>query len=170
MLNCGVVLLAIEELKSMGYLITDDHVKRALEDVKWPGRMELISSEPLIIIDGAHNMDGAINLRESMEFYFKDKEIILILGILGDKDVESIASVLSKNTKITLCITPEYYRGKNAKELYDMIKNHVKAESCDTYDEAVRRSLELYKEGDIILVAGSLYIIGDMEKAFKAYL
>lgn len=170
MLNCGVVLLAMEELKSMGYLITDDHVKKALEDVKWPGRMEMISSEPLIIIDGAHNMDGAINLRESMEFYFKDKEILLILGILGDKDVESIASVLSKNTKITLCITPEYYRGKNSKELCEMIIGKVNAEPCTTYDEAVRRSLELYNEGDVILVAGSLYIIGDMEKGFKAHL
>jgi len=170
MLNCGVVLLATEELKLMGYLITDDHVKKALENVKWPGRMELISTKPLIIIDGAHNMDGAINLRESMDFYFKDKAIILILGILGDKDVESIASVLSKNTKTTLCITPAYYRGKNSKELCEMIKDKVNAEPCDTYDEAVRRSLELYKEGNIILVAGSLYIIGDMEKAFKAYL
>ena len=170
MLNCGVVLHIVEELKEMGLLITDEHVKKALEDVKWPGRMELISTEPLIIIDGAHNMDGAINLRESMDFYFKDKAIILILGILGDKDVESIASVLSKNTKITLCITPEYYRGKNSKELYEIIKGNVKAEPCNTYNEAVARSLELYKEGDIILTAGSLYIIGDMERAFKEHL
>ncbi|MGB4589030.1 MAG: folylpolyglutamate synthase/dihydrofolate synthase family protein [Clostridiaceae bacterium] len=170
MLNCGVVLLAIEELRKIGFSITDERLKKALEDVKWPGRMDMISSEPLIIIDGAHNMDGAINLRESMAFYFRDREIILILGILGDKDVESIASVLSKDTKITLCITPEYYRGKNAKELYGMIKDQVRAESCDTYDEAVKRSLELYKEGDVILVAGSLYIIGDIEKAFKAHL
>lgn len=170
MLNCGVVLLAVEELRTMGFLITDDHIEKALEDVRWPGRMEMISTDPLIIIDGAHNIDGAINLRESMEFYFREKKIILILGILGDKDVESIANVLTQNTKITLCITPEYYRGKNSKALYQMIKDKVKAEPCDTYDDAVARSLELYTEGDIILVAGSLYIIGDMEKAFKAHL
>lgn len=170
MLNCGVVLLAVEELRTLGFLITDDHVKKALEEVKWPGRMEMISSEPLVIVDGAHNMDGAINLRESMDFYFREREIILILGILGDKDVESIASVLSRDTKITLCITPEYYRGKDSRALYEMIKGKVKAEPCDTYDDAVARSLELYQEGDVILVAGSLYTIGDMEKAFKAHL
>ena len=166
MLNCGVVLLALEELRALGYVIDDEAVRKAMENVRWPGRMDVLNEEPLIIIDGAHNLDGAINLKESMDFYFKDREVILILGILGDKDVSAIASILSRNTKVTLCITPQYYRGKNSKELYELIKDKANAKYFSTYGEAVKQALEMYRKGDIILVAGSLYITGDMEKEF----
>lgn len=168
MINAGVVLRALEVLKNLGYgRITDEHVIKALALVRWPGRMEVIQEEPLVIIDGAHNMDGAINLRESMEFYFPGRKIILILGILKDKDVDAISHVLSSNTKKTICITPDYYRAMEARELMSLMDSSVDLVQAVSFPEAVDLALKAYERGDVILASGSLYTISDMERAFR---
>ena len=171
MINAGVVLHALEVLKNLGYrLITDEHVIKAMAMVRWPGRMEVIQEEPLVIIDGAHNMDGAINLRESMEFYFPGRKIILILGILKDKDVDAISQVLSRNTRKTICITPDYYRAMDARELMSLMDASVDLVQAASFPEAVDLALNAYERGDVILASGSLYTISDMERAFRGRL
>lgn len=168
MINAGVVLDALEALKSLGYdRITDENVIEALSQVRWPGRMEVIHEEPFVIIDGAHNMDGAVNLRESLEFYFPEKRIILILGILKDKDVGSVSTVLSRNTRKTICITPDYYRAMDAEELASLLGSDTDTEYAASFEDAVDKALTIYEKGDIILSSGSLYTISHMEQAFR---
>lgn len=168
MLNAGVVLHAAEELKNQGYKdITDAHLVNALKKVHWPGRMEIISEDPLMIIDGAHNMDGAINLKESLDFYFPEKKVILLLGMLRDKDIETVTKILSQNTKKVLCFTPHDFRALDAEHLLPLLYEGVLGEIADSFDDAIKKAMEAYEDGDLILSAGSLYTIADIERAFR---
>ncbi len=167
MLNTGVVLYAAYELIRQGFTnITEKKIQTALVNVRWPGRMEIISVDPLIVIDGAHNLDGAINLKESMAFYFRNRKIILILGMLRDKDVDSVSRVLSMEAKKIILVTPDDFRAMKAEDLMQLLDSRTTAETADSFKDAVLTALAEYKEGDVILTAGSLYTIGDAKNAF----
>jgi dihydrofolate synthase/folylpolyglutamate synthase len=129
--------------------------------------MEMISFSPLIIIDGAHNLDGAISLKESLELYFPRRKMILILGVLKDKEPKSLMEVLMKNTKKTLFITPNDPRALKAEELKSW--SHVKesSEVVGSMDKAVDMALSLCEEEDLIIAAGSLYTIAEYMKMFR---
>lgn len=168
MLNAGVVLYSAFELIRQGYAaITEEHIRRALVKVQWPGRMEVVSEEPLIVIDGAHNLDGAINLKESMAFYFRNRKIILILGMLRDKDVDSVSKVMSMDAKKVILVTPDDFRALNAEDLYRLLEPQRNMETAASFNAAAEKALDAYEVGDVILSAGSLYTIGDVKNAFK---
>lgn len=170
MLNAGVVLHAAETLKEMGYdKISDPAIIRALEKVRWPGRMEVISRKPLLILDGAHNMDGAINLKESINFYFPEKNVILLLGMLRDKDVTPVTKVLSQDTKKVILFTPNDFRALDAEKLLPLLHESAEGMTAHSIDEAIEKALAVYEDGDLILSAGSLYTIGDLEHAFEKH-
>lgn len=168
MLNAGTVLYAAYELIRQGYsAITEENIQRALVSVRWPGRMEVVSEDPLLIIDGAHNLDGAINLKESMAFYFRNRKIILILGMLRDKDVDSVSKVLSIDAKKVILVTPDDFRAMEAEDLERLLKAQCRVEKAASFNDAAVKALNEYEEGDVILSAGSLYTIGDMKNAFQ---
>jgi len=168
MLNAGVVLYSAFELIRQGYTaITEEHIRRALVKVQWPGRMEVVSEEPLIVIDGAHNLDGAINLKESMAFYFRNRKIILLLGMLRDKDVDSVSKVMSMDAKKVILVTPDDFRALNAEDLYRLLEPQRNMETAASFKAAAEKALDAYQVGDVILSAGSLYTIGDVKNAFK---
>lgn len=167
MLNAGVVLYSALELIRQGYKgITEEHIRKAMVNVRWPGRMEVLCEDPLVIIDGAHNLDGAINLKESMAFYFRNRRIILILGMLRDKDVDSVSTVLSMGTKKVILVTPNDFRAMHAKDLFQLLGAQREMETSASFKDAADQALKAYEEGDVILSAGSLYTIGDVKKAF----
>ena len=82
--NAATALLAIEAL---GLKINESAIREGLRKTKWPGRLEIVSREPMIILDGAHNPAAAKRLREFLSENFHNKKIILVLGILSDKDI-----------------------------------------------------------------------------------
>lgn len=167
MLNAGVVLLALEELKTQGFeAITDTVVREELRTVTWPGRMEVVSRDPLVIIDGAHNLDGAVNLRESLDFHFPGRPVILILGMLKDKDITSTAKILARHTKSVLLITPQDVRGMDAAMLKGYLEPSVDSLICCSSEHAVEEALSRAEEGDLILCAGSLYTIQELHPKF----
>lgn len=168
--NLNLALRALELLATLGYEVGEVAIQRALPKVRWPGRMEVLSTDPLIVIDGAHNQDGAASLRESLDFYYPGRNILLILGMLKDKDVRKVASILARNVKKTYCITPGDVRGLPAEELAEVLRGHTPAETAPNSETAVRRALKDRKEDDLILIAGSLYLISDMEHAVDTVL
>lgn len=165
LLNCATSVYAIEKLKDMGIKIEKENIVNALFNVKWNGRLEVLSSNPLIIIDGAHNIDGITRLNESINTYFKYNRIILILGILADKQVENMVSVITKNAYKVIAVAPNNDRAETAEDLCNIVKKHnTNCEWEQSYDKAYDKAISYYDKGDLILVCGSLYMIGDMRK------
>jgi dihydrofolate synthase / folylpolyglutamate synthase len=168
-LNCTTVLTAIEVLKELGVKIEKKHILNALSNVKWIGRLEVMNRHPLVVIDGAHNMDGINKLLESVERYFEYDNLILILGILTDKQVEAMTKAIAPLASKIIAVTPHSERGSLALELKKVIlKYNENCEAIENYTEAYKKALSYAGPKDIILFSGSLYMIGDMRKIIKA--
>ena len=98
--NLAVAINGIEVLEKYNQVkISKEILEETLEGVTWNGRLEVMKKSPLLVIDGAHNIQGIIKLKENIEKYFKYKNIYLILGILADKDVEEMIKVITPMAK-----------------------------------------------------------------------
>ena len=136
-----------------------------MKDVKWIGRLETLSRNPRIVIDGAHNIDGIRALKKNVEKYFRYNKLYLLLGILADKQVgEMIAEIAPMAEKI-IALTPHSDRAELSEDLKNQIKKINKnVEAFEDYEDAVREAMNYAGEDDLILISGSLYMIGDMRK------
>ena len=90
--NAATAVAALEILAMKGFNISRDSIADGLARVSWPGRLQIISHSPLIVVDGAHNPDAARRLRESLEQYFNFERVILIIGASDDKDISDVVS------------------------------------------------------------------------------
>lgn len=143
-------------------------IERAIENVKWIGRLEVMKRNPLIVIDGAHNIQGITKLRVNIEKYFDYNNLYLLLGILADKQVEDMVSEIVPMAKKIYALTPHNNRAENNEELKKVIKKYN--ENCvaiSSYEEALKLAIEDAKENDLILASGSLYMIGDIRKIIR---
>lgn len=169
LLNCALCIHAFEVLNDIGFNITENQMLSALKKVNWPGRLEIMKRGPLVVIDGAHNIDGITMLSESVTTYFKYKNIILILGILKDKEVENMVKTIVPLAKEVISVTPHSDRGKLALELNEVVERYNKKSSYEEdYEKAYEKALSIASEEDLILISGSLYMIGDMRKIIKS--
>ncbi|NMM63181.1 bifunctional folylpolyglutamate synthase/dihydrofolate synthase [Clostridium sp. P21] len=168
MVNCATAIFAIEEIIKKGFHIELNNIMNALKNVKWIGRLEVMKNKPLVVIDGAHNIDGITKLKENIQHYFKYRKMILILGILADKEVEKMVGTIAPMAEKIIAVTPDSYRAENANELEKVIKKYnSNCESKDNYEEAYKTALSYLEEEDILVISGSLYMIGGMRKIIR---
>lgn len=168
LLNCSVVVHAIEELIEQGFKISKDNILMGLKSVKWPARLEVMNKKPLVVIDGAHNVDGIKNLTESIDMYFNYSKIILILGILADKQVEDMIKTIVPKASRVITVTPHSDRAELSEELKVQVDKYTtNCEAIEDYEEAYKKALSYCSEEDLLLVAGSLYMAGDMRKIIR---
>jgi len=169
-LNCAVAVSAAEKLQELGLRIRKDDIMSALAKVKWIGRLEVLKKEPLVVIDGAHNIEGITLLNESLKTYFSYDRLVLIIGILKDKQVEDMIGVIAPQAHRVIAVTPNSGRAESAEELNEVILGfNGNSEACDDYSEAFEKALGYAGKDDMILVCGSLYMIGDMRKVIRRY-
>ena len=84
--NAALVLETVEQLRELGWNITDDCVVRGMAQAQWPARFELLCEEPIVFVDGAHNMQGVESLQKAVEDYLGGRRVICLTGVLADKD------------------------------------------------------------------------------------
>ena len=162
-LNAYKVLCDKENIK----FYTED-IKRAVKKVKWIGRLEVMNKKPLIVIDGAHNIQGISSLKSNVEKYFKYNKMYLLLGILADKEVEKMVKTIAPMAYKVYALTPLSTRAENSIELKKVIdKYNDNCITCESYDEALDSVLKEACDDDLILISGSLYMIGDMRKKIR---
>lgn len=170
LLNCATAIYAIEELITQGIKIQKSSILRALENVKWPGRLEVMRKKPLVVIDGAHNIDGIKMLSKSIDTYFKYQKLTIILGILADKQVDNMANVIAAKADKIITITPHNARAESADELLKVVKRYnINCEAVNDYEEAYNKALGYSNDNDMILISGSLSTIGEMKKIIRNY-
>ncbi|AWK51845.1 bifunctional folylpolyglutamate synthase/dihydrofolate synthase [Clostridium beijerinckii] len=165
-LNLNVALHTIEVLCEQEMAKLDkDLVEKSLEDVKWIGRLEVLGKKPTIVIDGAHNIDGIKALRKNIEKYFKYNKIYLLLGILADKQVKEMIEEIAEVAEKIYALTPHSERAELSEDLKnEILKYNSNTIALESYEEAFLLALKEAKEEDLILISGSLYMIGDMRK------
>ena len=127
------------------------------------GRFEVINKDPYMILDGAHNPDGANALKKTIKTHFKSKKILMVVGILRDKDVGGMLDVFTEITQDFIVTEPNNTRKMTAKDLGACLrKRGAKCTECNTPKQAVNYALKRKKSYDLIIFAGSLYLIGEL--------
>ena len=168
-INLSVAMQAIEVLNSKNIIdISIANIVKSIKNVSWKGRLEVLSNNPYVVIDGAHNIQGIKTLSRNIKKYFKYENLYLILGILADKDVEEMIKIITPMAKKVYSVTPNSIRGELAESLKDEVSKFNKnCKAFDKYEEAYLEALNDASEKDLILASGSLYMIGDMRKIIR---
>ena len=167
--NSACALKAIEVLQDEREIeIGIDAIYEGLKKAKQIGRFEVMSDDPLVIIDGAHNPDGARTLREGYEKLLKGKNLIMVTGMLRDKDTEHIIGEFRKIAGSFIATEPDNPRKLSADELKELlIKQGGRAEAYEDNKAALERAYELAVDYDGIICAGSLYLIGKLRTLIR---
>lgn len=140
-------------------------ISDSIRNVKWIGRLEVLNKKPIVVIDGAHNIQGITALKENIFKYFKFNNMYLLLGILADKQVQDMVKMITPYAKKVYALTPHNDRAEKNTQLKDeVLKVNDNCEALDSYEEAYKRVLSEANDNDIIVISGSLYMIGDMRK------
>ena len=162
--NAVLALRALELLKDCGLSTSIAQRKEGLKATSWGGRFTAIGEKPLFIVDGAHNPGAARMLAASVERYFGGRKIYYIMGVLGDKDYDTVIRLThSYAQKILTIETPDNIRALPSRELaLAARKYHPDVEAMESIEGAVKRAYELAGEEDVILAFGSLSFIGEL--------
>ena len=166
--NLSTVITIIDVLRSSGFNISDEALKNGIASVKWPGRFELLNEKPLFFLDGGHNKQCAKTVADTLEELCGGKQILLLIGVLSDKDVKGIIEPVASLVKSAVTITPPSLRAMNGEALADLLKNEfdIPAVSCECVKDAVERILSMAQDDDIICAYGSLYSVADIRSCF----
>ncbi|MDU3087683.1 MAG: folylpolyglutamate synthase/dihydrofolate synthase family protein [Peptoniphilus harei] len=162
-------IYALYLLNKRGILkISLDDIKKRIKTSTWKGRMEIVSRDPLIILDGAHNFDGIKRLVESLE-NFKFKKLHLIMSILADKEHKKMLEEISSYTDEVVFVNLDYKRGTSPEELSREASEYGLKGQVMTIDEALDYYKNSYQDGDLILITGSLYFVSEARSKILNY-
>jgi dihydrofolate synthase/folylpolyglutamate synthase len=166
-INATTALGAMEVLEDLGYRVSTHAMIDGLKEVDWPGRLEIVSSSPRVILDGAHNPAGALVLKESLEKEFRYQNLILLIGIMKDKDIPSMLHLLAPLAHHIIFTKPHTDRAAAPSLLKKALgQNGRKAEIAEDLREAIERGLSLTQEEDLLCITGSLYTVGEARAYF----
>lgn len=160
--NCITAIEAITALKSKGFKVSERALREGIRNTKWDGRFTILKKHPLFIADGAHNEDAAKKLADSLRFYFTNRRIIYIMGVLRDKEYEKvIANTYSLADQIITLTPPDNERALSAYDLAVAVKEfHPLVTAAGSVEEAVEIAELLAGRDDIIVSFGSLSYLG----------
>ncbi|MFI3176226.1 MAG: folylpolyglutamate synthase/dihydrofolate synthase family protein [Eubacteriales bacterium] len=167
--NGILALKTVEVLGELGYQVTEDAIKQGLYKAKWFGRFTQIGKGPDVYIDGAHNVDAAMKLVDALEDYWKEKEILYIVGMLRDKECDKVLEITAPYASQIITITPPNQpRAMHAYELAQVAQcYHRSVTAADSILEAVEMSYLLAKKEHMILAFGSLTFLGAFSELIR---
>lgn len=166
--NAAVAIKAIEILRRKGYDINDNALRLGLKKAEWPGRFEIVNQSPLVVIDGAHNVEGVKSLVHNLQKYFPNKKITFICGVLADKTYMEMIDMLIPLASRFVTVTPDSKRALSAEDLAKYLQSFefsnvlVGGKIKNAIDLCINTS---YCE-EVICVFGSLYYIGEVREYF----
>ncbi len=166
--NAAVAVEAALSLKKAGYNISMENIINGIGSAKWKGRLDIISQNPLVFVDGAHNYDAALSLQKSMDIYFKDKKVIAVIGMFTDKEYDKVLSVTLDKAEKVFTLKPDNPRGLAS----DVMAKYASKYCTNVTDaKTATNALELaLKEADkdtIILCFGSLSFLHEIYNYFE---
>jgi dihydrofolate synthase / folylpolyglutamate synthase len=164
-INAATALAAIELLGRAGYQVEREAIYKGLAETSWPGRLEVLRRNPLLIMDGAHNPAAVKELASAITAYFKFKRLILVIGMMADKDIKTMLEYLIPIADVIVFTRPVLTRAADPQTIADIAVNTLNMQKeylvIWEHGEALRKALDLAGEDDAVLVTGSLYTVSD---------
>ena len=164
--NAAVAIGLVELLAPHGIEIGEEAIRTGIRSVHWPGRFEIVSRSPYVILDGAHDEVGAAALAAALESLFPSRRIILVLGVQRDKDVEAIAAGLCPIVDRVIATASSSPRALGAYDLQRVVFRKCRHTSAYTpVSLAVQEAIDQARRDDVVVVTGSLYVVGEAMSA-----
>ena len=162
--NAALAVKTAELLGRYNIAVSEDSIQKGLSRVVWPGRMHLIGWSPLVIVDGAQNRSSARALKESIKDFSFDR-LILVLGASSNKDIAGIARELCPGAGRVILTKADNCRAARPEQLKEKIADYITAPAITN---SSKEALDLAKgeasKDDLILITGSLYLVGEILK------
>ncbi|TET17073.1 MAG: bifunctional folylpolyglutamate synthase/dihydrofolate synthase [Dehalococcoidia bacterium] len=165
--NAATAVAALEVLAGKGFNISRDSIISGLAQVSWPGRFQILSHHPLLVVDGAHNPDSARKLKQSLVQYFDFHRAILVIGVSSDKDIAGIVSELVPLFDKVIVTRSRHPRAMGLEPLIAAFRRRgVEAQAVEAVSEALSLALNMAGARDLVCVTGSLFVVAEaMEQA-----
>lgn len=159
--NATVAVALVQTLRNDGVAISENDIRRGLTETYWPGRLERLNDEPLIVLDSAHNHHSAERLQSALSL-FPHRRLILLFGASADKDIEGMLEVLAKDAAAIIVTRSFHPRAANVETLAELARSIAPATPVHLTDDAlpaIRLAESLAEPGDMILVTGSIFVV-----------
>ena len=166
--NSLISLTLAEALQDSGYDLEDEDIIKGIEKTRFPGKMEFIKENPRVMIDSAHNKTGFQALKQGLS-NLDYSRLFLVTGVLEDKDYESMIEVLGPIVDKVYTAEPVSERKFDSEKLAEEFEKFCKTESqsFEHGKEALEKAEEKWKENDLIVITGSMYLIGDIVRKLR---
>jgi len=166
--NASLAVIGAQLLRDMFESINEDSIRKGLFQSKWPGRFEIISKSPFVVVDGAHNEEGVEALVDVLVKRYPEKNINIIFAALSDKKTDKMIAKLDQVATTITFVTFDYPRASPSTLLYEE-SNHLLKEQNDNWKEAILKQLERLEEENMLLITGSLYFISEVKAFWKNF-
>jgi dihydrofolate synthase/folylpolyglutamate synthase len=162
--NARNALVALHELDALGTLrLSEPALRRGLLDAAVLGRLQVIDRRPTIVADVAHNPDAAEALAAAVREVFEYERLVVVLGIMADKDVRGFLAAIGGVTDSLVAMQPSTPRAAQAADVAAAARElGIEARVVPSAGAALRSALDEAREGDLVLVTGSHYTVGDV--------
>ena len=167
--NAAVVLSVADTLIEKGWKISEENIRDGLRDVRWPGRFDIMRRDPLFIIDGGHNPQCIEALVKNIQDYLPGKKLVVLTGVLADKDYVDMYQPVMPYVKQFICVTPPNPRKLDANKLAAYLESTgIPASPYAEIADGVKAAIEAAGQDGVVLCFGSLYMIGSIKDALDA--
>ena len=161
--NAALAIEVMERLQKKDWNIKKEQVYEGIAKAKWSGRFQILKRDPFYIVDGAHNVDAARSLKESIKLYLSNKKLLFVIGMLRDKEYREVLELLASEGKDVFTFTPDNERALPAQELAQVAKEYYETVRVGgTMKETLAQIEKNEKAYDGILIFGSLYSLHEV--------
>jgi len=166
--NAALVLETVKVLRELGWRISHKHVTDGMAAAQWPARFELLHEDPIVFVDGAHNIQGVESLCRAVKDYLGGRRIVCLTGVLADKDWQQMMQLLQSFASDFITVTPDSPRALTNEELAAYLRDAgCEARAAESVAEGMTLALQRAKDTDSVVVAcGSLYMASEIRTYF----
>jgi len=162
--NVALAIATAEELARQGFPVTARTIETGVRNTRWPGRFQVVpasGSRPQFVFDAAHNPAGAWALRSTLSTLYEGKRLILVFGVMRDKAMGEIAEILFPIAERVILTQADNPRSATPEEILESTRVPGDNEQAPSLDAAIARAEALAGTDGVVIVTGSIYLVGE---------
>ena len=166
--NAAVALAVVELLNRGEFPVSETAIREGLNAARWPGRLEQLAQDPRVLMDGAHNPAAAVTLAQNLKQTRGNGRLIMVMGVMADKDVDAILARLLPLAQTVIFTRPQYFRAATTRDLARRAQPYgLEILQTPRVAQAVQQAQSLAGPQDRIVITGSLYTVGEAKEYFS---
>lgn len=159
--NAALAVASIDALRSRGWDISNGALRDGLARTRWPGRLEVIDRDPIVLVDGAHNPAALERSLEAVQRLAKGRPLVIVFGAMKDKDLSSMLALLQRVNAPVIFSRIDWHRAAPPGDLAALF--HGDSETAESVAEALSRARHRAGRAGMVFVCGSLYLVGEVK-------